>query len=192
MLSLIKAHCFKIKGDWYLVYPLAWSGEAWFLPASSLRRYIRYEILLAISTLLLMGVCLYLADNVGKHGILFFLFGMIWFVVSMFAAPWYLGSVGGQKSNFDEDLLKTRGMDNLIGVGHGTVQIYVLLWFFLLSIPFVTAWRMPYVWEHNDLMGVMVTVLVASLALAAVWWVPRAMLRYASGISLADIDPPTQ
>ncbi len=196
MLSLIKAHCFRIKGDWYLVYPFGWVGRAWLLPATALRRYIRFECLLGIFSLSLTCICLPLADHLGNlFAFLIFLFWLLWiFVVPIFLVSWYLGYVGGRKSNFDEQLLMARGMDATIAYqGLPTVQLFVFLWLFLLSIPFVVVWRMPYVWEHNDLMGaIFVTVLITGLALAGVRWFPRYMLEQANGVSLADIEPPAQ
>jgi hypothetical protein len=193
MLSLIKAHCFRIKGDWYLVYPLTWRDDAWFLPAADLTRYIRLEILRASFSLLLTYVYLSLANDVkGNTGALLFLLWCICFFVSMFMTPWYLEYIGGRRSNFDGSLLVERGM-TLAGITYKiTLQFMVFAWLFLLSVPLVVAWRMPYVWEHSGVNGVVEMVLAVGLALAAVWWIPRAMLRYAGGVSLADIDPPAQ
>jgi hypothetical protein len=193
MLSLIKAHCFRIKGDWYLVYPLTWKGEAWFLPAASLRRYIGFEILLASFSLLLTALCLALSVNVKSNsGILLSLLWFIWFFVSMLMAPWYLPSIGGRRSSFSGSLLVARGMTLASAPLDATVQFMVFAWLFLLALPLVVAWRIPYLWERNGFEGLAAAALAVGLALAAIWWIPRAMLRYASGVSLADIDPPPQ
>lgn len=119
MLSLIKAHCFRIKGDWYLVFPHGELAASWFLPAALLKWYIRLEIGLGLLSAVFVILALQSATIGNPAALVAAFLAVVVLVGRYLGVPYFFHHLGGVPAPYTFESLKMRGYtvlgdDNII------------------------------------------------------------------------------
>lgn len=192
MLSLIKAHCFRIKGDWYLVFPHGELAASWFLPAALLKWYIRLEIGLGLLSAVFVILALQSATIGNPAALVAAFLAVVVLVGRYLGVPYFFHHLGGVPAPYTFESLKMRGYTVLGGRQYHFPTHVLLVFLFLLTVlaswlflKFLDGWISQSLVALEDLGATAVIV-------GGMWLLVRYQTASVRYLSTADIDPPPQ